>query len=330
MIHYCLYEFNLKGIIVTSSRYTKTSLTYARNKGIGLIRIIEDEVKNEVYRKSRFGEQHVSESIISALEGESVASKKHYISDNYFYSDDIQTYFLRLNVIDKVSPQEKIKLDIPYLSLDEIEDITKNLLPSDMEVIQPTDLNLILNNLKSTLSIDYIINEHLGTTSGKEILGKISFNPLCIYISNSLDIDNHRWRFTFAHELGHCILHTKYLATLYDEVIDTESSLNNSITIDEQDVKRIEYQANLFASSILMPALMFKAVTHVAFLQNGVNRGRLYLDNQPCNQELFYNVASQISKKFNVSIQAVKYRMTEFKLLEDTTGNSLRDLFNKY
>ncbi len=125
-------------------------------------------------------------------------------------------------------------------------------------------------------------------------------------------------------------MHTKLLSDKYCEAIDTDLSINNLAVIDNQSVKRIEYQANLFASSILMPATIFKAFTHVVFLQNNVNRGRLYLDNQICNQRLFYAVVSQLSEKFNVSIQAVKYRMIKLKLLEDTTGNSLRDLFNNY
>ena len=319
---------NIKGVMVTSSCYTKTGITYARNKGIALIRIIDEKVQYEVYRKSRFGEHDISDYIISALEGENISSKNHYIADKYFYSDNLQLYFLKLNIIDKVFQQDKIKLTIPYLSLDEIENITQELLPFPIKT-STTNLHLILDSLKSTQNIEYIQSEDLGTINNKDILGKISFKPTCIHMSDKMEVNSHRWRFTLAHELGHCILHTKYLTTLYDEIIDTETSLNNSIIFDDESMKRIEYQANIFASSLLMPSVIFKAVTYLTFKKENVNRGRLYLDNQFCNQEPFYRVVSQISKIFNVSIQAVKYRMIEFKLLEDTTTNSFRDLLDK-
>lgn len=316
---------NIKGIMVTSSKYAEGCITFARNRGIGLIRIIEDKIIHDIYRTSRFGEHQVFDNTTSIMQGIGTPQKTQYIIDNQSY-DDISSYLIHLNIIDNRPPIEVLKLNVPFLSFDEIEEITNNLILGISDTIQPTNLNYIVQNY----NLNLITDENLGFNDEKEILGKISFKDNSIYISSQLENDIHRWRFTLAHELGHHFLHTKLLSDKYCEAIDTDLSINNLAVIDNQSVKRIEYQANLFASSILMPATIFKAFTHVVFLQNNVNRGRLYLDNQICNQRLFYAVVSQLSEKFNVSIQAVKYRMIKLKLLEDTTGNSLRDLFNNY
>jgi hypothetical protein len=68
------------------------------------------------------------------------------------------------------------------------------------------------------------------------------------------------------------------------------------------------------------------SVTYDVFQQNRVNKGRLYLDNQSCNKGLFYKVAGEISSHFNVSLEAVKYRLITYNLLEDHNGISIRDI----
>lgn len=315
---------NAKGIMITSSRYAEGCINYARNKGIGLIRIIEEEIIYDIHRTSRFGEYQAPDNAKSVLLGETTPQRTQYIIDNKSF-EDIPSYLIHLNIIDKKPSTEHNKLRIPYLSSHDIDNMCNDIISEHQKPNQLINLDHIID----VFNLKLITNQNLGIDNGKEILGSISLKDNSISISNKLEYNSHRWRFTLAHELGHYFLHTKLLSNKFNEIIDTDYSIDSSMQIDNQTIKRIEYQANMFARSILMPSILFKAVTHLVFLQNSVNRGRIYLDHQPCNQQLFYIVANKISETFNVSIQAVRYRLSQFELLEDTTKNSFRDIFDK-
>ena len=318
--------YNVKGIMVTSSQYSSTGLQYARNKGIGLIRIFNNEVIYEANRKARFGEQTNHENICAVICGESVPTKQYYIADHCSF-DNILSYFHYLNIIDQKPSEKGIDLKVPYLSLEKIEKVSEQIIGTEsLKLIQPTSLITICRDLSNKQKLKIVTNENLGYSGSKEILGKISFSPKCIYVTNNLEEESHRWRFTFAHEIGHYVLHSKILSKNYKEAIDMDSSINNEIMIDDKSIKRIEYQANIFAGALLMPYKSFMSVAYDVFQQNRVNKGRLYLDNQSCNKELFYKVAGEISSRFNVSLEAVKYRLIAFNLLENHSGSSIRDI----
>ncbi|MDH8702203.1 Zn-dependent peptidase ImmA (M78 family) [Dysgonomonadaceae bacterium PH5-43] len=320
--------YNVKGVMITSSQYSSNTLTLARNKGIGLYRLFQKELTPDTNRKSRFGEQSISENVEAVICGETSPTNRDYIFD-YRSFDNILSYFLYLNIIDQKPKEREIELKVPFLSLSEIEQISEQMIGNSLlETVQPTSLASICSKLEKECGMKFIIDEDLGYSGSKEILGKISFSSPCIYITKNLKSDGHRWRFTLAHEIGHHILHSKILSKTYQEAIDTENSIDNEIVLDNKSLKRIEFQANIFASALLMPAKSFLQVTQIAFSQNRVNRGRLYLDNQPCNRDLFYRVANEISTHFNVSIEAVKYRLIAHNLMENHNGMSLRDILN--
>ena len=320
--------YNVKGVMITSSQYSSNTLTLARNKGIGLYRVFKQELIPDTNRKARFGEQSLNENINAVICGEAPPTSRDYIFD-YCSFDNISSYLLYLNIIDKKPKEKEFELKVPFLSLTEIEQISEKIIGVNfLETIQPTSLTFICDDLEKEYGLRIIVDEDLGYSGNKEILGKISFSSPCVYISPKLKNESHRWRFTLAHEIGHFILHTEILSKIYMEAIDTEASINNDIILDNKSLKRIELQANIFASALLMPEKSFLPVAQFAFSQNRVNRGRLYLDNQPCNRDLFYKVANEISSHFNVSVEAVKYRLIAHNLMEDHTGISLRDILN--
>merc|ERR1711916_51690 len=104
-----------------------------------------------------------------------------------------------------------------------------------------------LNMNSSTIDIKKIANELgfqvYGTTfQNEDISGKVIHNNECkeIYVA---DESFERQRFTIAHEIGHIILHHN---------IDEEISEVDYRTSDRQ-FNRKEFQANAFASALLMP-----------------------------------------------------------------------------
>ena len=321
---------NVKGTIITSSHFSKSGLKFAKNNGIGVIRLIEnDEFENLVYRKERFGSHQIYENIENIIcnDNDIQPSKPIYILDKYPFTS-LDSYLINLKIIDK--PEKVIEPKIPFMTVEEIQKKVEELFPHDISgILQPTPFDVICDNLKKQFQVSFHFNKNLGNDDGKDILGKIIFDPLCIYISPKLSQDNHRQRFTLAHEIAHLILHTELLSKIYSEGIDTDVSVFSDEEQTSGFVKRIEIQANIFASILLMPQVPFTKVTKQVFDLFRVNRGRLYLDNQQCNQEMFHQVASVIGNKFNVSKEAVKYRLISLNMLEGTNTTSIRDVFTK-
>lgn len=86
--------------------------------------------------------------------------------------------------------------------------------------------------------------------------GRISFAPLEILIYKQPVQDAGRERFTLAHELAHHLLsHSQYISGEFCE--DKDFSLQRSALSVLPDVDRMEYQANFFASCLVMPKVSF-------------------------------------------------------------------------
>ena len=136
---------------------------------------------------------------------------------------------------------------------------------------------------------------------------------MIITLSNDLVSDIHRRNFTLAHELGHLYLHKQLLERYNSTFWDYEEKFVANLPDDI--IKRMEIQANLFASYLLIPQVpFFNEVTRL-FKELSITTGRLYLDYQPCNQLDVYTVLGVISQKFNVSKETAKIRLLNEKLL---------------
>jgi Zn-dependent peptidase ImmA (M78 family) len=155
------------------------------------------------------------------------------------------------------------------------------------------------------------------------LMGKIEFNPLRITIDSTLE--DHRFRFTLCHEIGHLVLHKN----LFDNKVDKEDneytlSLNNNVA--DLNTRRIEIQANIFASYLLLPTESFLLETIKFFIRNNISKNYIYLDKQVVNQLLANNLISELSTKFNASREAVRLKLIDTDLLRDTTRFSYRKL----
>jgi len=323
---------NVKGIMVTSSNYSKAGLEYAKNKKIGLIRITnDDEIKHEVYRKAHFSGTPVPENVEKIICGEAITTKPCYVVDRFPF-DNIVEYFKYLDVIDDRhnSTEKTIPLNIPFLSLEAIEKEVEKLLPiENLSYVQPVDLENLCNSLNSKMGVDFVFDEDISISTSQQILGKISFEPLKIYITAQLEFNSPRWRYTLAHEIAHLVLHAKELSFFYQEGIDVDANLYSDNIISNKLSRRVEYQANLFASSLLMPHAPFIAATWKVFKIANVTKGRLYVDWQPCNQSLFHEVTGRLGYYFNVSKEAVKIRLKALNLLEEAEMQTVKDVINR-
>jgi len=127
-----------------------------------------------------------------------------------------------------------------------------------------------------------------------------------------------RLRFTVAHELGHRVLHEKYLSMLKFSSVNhwIEVILNN---LDRSDYEKMEYQANAFAGLVLVPQdhlkVRFKNLLHMLTTlieeakSNGLARND-YLDT------VIYTIADELSSEFEVSLDVMIIRIKSASLDE--------------
>lgn len=120
-----------------------------------------------------------------------------------------------------------------------------------------------------------------------------------------------------AHKLGHHLLnHKRYMTR--EAIRAQEIDQSELITIPKGEVERLEWQANTFASCLLMPKEEFQTAFGLLMQHFGIrNRGHgpLYLDSQRDNVTQFHAVCSAMSKYFNVSKTAIRLRMRALALL---------------
>lgn len=216
-----------------------------------------------------------------------------------------------------------------YLSKLKIEEYAYEFLsknsPESLNKAMQTDIEYIIEN-KLNISLQF-----LKLDSTKNLLGMTIMNPMKvkflnensqivegIFDRNTILINEflaneenqeHRLYFTLAHEVGHWYLQrkdayidsgqqslfgedtTKSSVNRFIDNIDIFKSLKRKKLVTEEDW--LEWQANYFASCILMPKKMFK---------------NEYIKLQNKN---FFEKVSILSEIFNVSEEATAYRMKE-------------------
>jgi Zn-dependent peptidase ImmA (M78 family) len=194
-----------------------------------------------------------------------------------------------------------------------------------------------------------IVPENLITFLGEGILGATSPQDKCVYIESALyeAKDPSRGRFTLAHEIGHIILHVPYIENFdaKHELLDVKfqtlrqphlnprienctpwselsaiqhkrSNLNVREMGYSMTSSRREWQANYFASSLLVPPVLLDGIlrgivkTYKDVWNSGIAEHRV--------ESMIYK---QLQATFQVSYSVIVYAMEKF---------SIRDYFLNY
>lgn len=173
-----------------------------------------------------------------------------------------------------------------------------------------------------------------------DILGAIFFEDRRIVVDETLDPDENpskegRYRFTLAHEVGHWCLHRQYFpgedgqGGLFKTVSEPSFICRSS-----QRSERVELQANLFASFLLMPRKQVLAAWRASYpdgkvriLRAGaftdpayvvVSRCRAQLgdlDLSESDDDVLIRIARPLAEQFLVSPLAMRIRLEELGLL---------------
>lgn len=292
-----LSKFGIKGIMVTNVGFTRTEIEQARQAHIGLIVLSEESTKWIVSREVNTK----PELMMPILLGDNkVGLQPVTYYNNSFLS--VQTLLEQQGVI----IDEQNCIDIPFLSNEVLKEQAKELYKSFYFHSSDTAGEVLANKYP-----EYRINFR---DMPKGQLGLLSFFEKTITLSNEIISDQNRMHFTLAHEIGHLELHEMIYAygiSQLDEYEESKYSL-----IPDKILYRMEIQANIFASYLLMPEHLFMRAVLDLFKEHSMTKGFLFVDNQPCNQRDFRLIVGKLSSMFGVSKKAAEIRMLNENLIK--------------
>lgn len=215
--------------------------------------------------------------------------------------------------------------NIPILSRDNIElkseEVIEYFYPNTLDKPQKTPIELICKSLNTQFNIQFDFGCDLGNSdSGRKILGKFIFKPQSILIDDSV-INTIRFPFILAHEIGHLVLHRNisYIKSNYKDIVDTEIDFVSGNKILQTDRDWIEWQANRFASSFIMPRQTISIAVIMVQQKMGINHniGQVYVSKESSSIRDFNNLLSEVAAIYDVNKTNVENRLSDLGILID-------------
>ena len=225
---------------------------------------------------------------------------------------------------------------VPYFKAIEIETIAYEVLakycPENLRKPAITPVAEILEGLHQNTGL-LIAWEDLGFKGEAKILGKVNFPKKTLYLDVTLDGDfKPAFRFTAAHEIGHWVLHRHNWKNLRlgenqpaaDEISDDEKSL---CKLDQRTPRDwLEFHANVFAASLIMPRIPFQEAVVAAQIQMGIKRnlGTVFRSDANYSKRDFQELVSRLTLVFAVSRASVEVRLKTLRLLADEAAKATK------
>ena len=322
---------NVKGIIASTNSFQEGTLNFSSSKGVGLLRYYGNQNFKWVLTRSPSSLLLLNhaDTWIDAYRGITNQGFHSEYFDCYCYlngnyTNSLKQFISQLlkfgdadNVVEHLeNSQNQVINFVSYLAEDVIEDLSTNVLATIGYLRGEVPVEDVCKwlTLENGLTVESTYSSG-GVNTG--ILGKITFKPLKISLYKQNHVNISQWKFTLAHELGHLLLgHGQYMDSEYCRDSDFEFESQPDITV--KDIVRLEWQANFFASCLLLPKIQF-ATDFLRFRQElGIKdrgHGLLYLDKQGCNVYDFFKVTDRLIDKYNVSRSVTKIRLKRLGLL---------------
>ncbi|HUU25094.1 MAG TPA: ImmA/IrrE family metallo-endopeptidase [Methyloceanibacter sp.] len=205
-------------------------------------------------------------------------------------------------------------------------------------------------HLRLTLDFDDLHGKLRIPRDGEEpeVLGALWAESGEVFIDESLDPDEHperegRYRFTLAHEVGHWCLHKDYLTSPAQQEADLfgHGHAPTVICRASQAKEPIERQADLFAASLLMPEGWVRIIWRELFSRSNPMVFSAFRDSDSdwakppigwrglgplaapvadafdgrALEYFFYRASAPMAEAFDVSVQAMRFRLEQLGLL---------------
>lgn len=313
---------NVKLYIVSSAGMRPDVRVLALNRGIGYVLLNPDAVMtSESYLLPRsIADDTLNRYNLDILEGRTPMTTPLLILDREKLTSSL-TDILNGNGVDVKSNWIR---RIPYLSPEELEQRANALSAEEVERIIPKfKLSTILNE-------DVFINpfayaDSLGLSYSVEgmdddfLLGYLDVEANHVFLNSDASEIMERYRFTMAHELGHFLLH----APLFRKHgVSSVGESEETLSFRRDESLRLEYQANKFASCLLMPEKLVMLLYAYFFNRYVTQRygDRLhplyYNPKQPETWSSYNNVVGKMALMLRVSRQALRFRLLGLGLLK--------------
>lgn len=306
-----IFRHNAKGVVVSSTRLQSGAQRVASNRGIGIVKY--DSSGFDVIAERRGGlalnQKFVESQIFQKLKPEKSLKFSAYFDGNF--SGTVNQFFASLDKDSLASFGTGRR--VPYVSTDTIREKAQQLRGSIGYTGGAVDLRLICAEL--SLSLEFT-SEKFFDVDSNSILGLANFSNRSIRIN--FHEDKFRKRFTLAHEIGH-------FALCHDRYLSSEAVIESDLFTVEQDepqfdYHRLETQANMLASEILLPQEEFNSqVAHWRDILDIQDRGHgyIFVDNQACNYVPYQQLLLGIQAHFEVSKRAIEIKLKLQRMLND-------------
>jgi len=327
---------NVKAVLASTAAFQEGAVKYARSKGIGLLRYFDaSNFKWELhrspavtaYKRADFSDERVLEGLTSP----------QFVSNTYdmymmssagptnsawdFFEGVLQDSGLTSRELAILrNPRGRPQRLVPFLNQEYLEEKSLSVLREINYGVSAISLDTICELEAARSGMVLKTGVPMSTSSSKyPPLGQISFSPLEITLYEHPVANPGRDRFTLAHELAHHFLaHHRYMTR--ESCDEGDFSLERLGGVVAVDVARLESQANLFASCLLMPKRAFisnfKQITESLDITNR-GFGALYLDDQLCNYQSYQRVTGELMSYYGVSRAAATIRLASLGLLRD-------------
>lgn len=334
---------NVKAVIVSTADFQKSTLNFAKSTGIGLIRYFDPSNFKWVLQRSP--------SAYAPSDGSSSSLTKHIddiLSQPNYKSDTFDLYLRSANqgtnslwnfiddlvrdsdisseqISQIINTRSRQQLSIPFLSKPDIEERCAEILSDINYTGGKVSLEAICE--RERVFSNLIVETDVIPVESSIVypaLGCIIFEPLQILIYKQTQVNHGQERFTLAHELAHHLLdHAQFMKREYCD--ERDFALGDRRAENITNIARLEFQANYFASTLLMPYRDF--LTDFLRLSEEINLpnkgfGCLYVDNQPCNQHNYMYVTTRLKFLYGVSRKAVDIRLEGLGLLKKNNHHS--------
>ena len=313
---------HMKLYIVSSAGLLPDVRLLARDRGIGYVMVNPNSVMtNDSYVLPRSIEDYTKwRHDIDVLEGKRPMTTPILIWDYSRLSSSL-TDVLNDN---GVAVKSQRLLHIPFVPEEEIEQRANALTAADVERITLKFQRSTM--MKAGFSLDpFTYADSCGLSHNEEAmdddnqLGRLDVEKSHVTLNSAGKDIAYRFRFTMAHELGHFLLH----APLFKKqgVVSVGES-EKTLSINRSDSRRLEYQANKFASCLLMPKDLVVPLYAYYFNQYiskqfGDRFHALYYNPNQRETWLSYNIiVGNMASLLDVSLLALRFRLLSLGLLK--------------
>lgn len=165
------------------------------------------------------------------------------------------------------------------------------------------------------------------SSNGQEYLGWYDVKEKVLSINQCLFPEDPRLPFTLAHELGHFYLHGKVNPRLFASnsaiIRDSLEDILLGRLADSNPLTKMEWQANRFASAILVPRITAKLAVVMAQRSKGIRTaGQIWLDGQPQNRRDYSDLVGRLSRLYRTSRAVIKIRLLDLGIVIEQKPHS--------